>query len=258
MVKGVILAAGDGTRFGAVRKQKPKVLAAVAGRPLIRYVLDVLGALPLKEIIIVIGHLGDLVRQTLGASANGGVPLRYVRSANSGGGNGVSLDAAREAVGQEGFALAMGDHVLSGRMAHRLLSSGLAGCTLCVDFRPRPAVQLDEATRVWVDRGGMIRRIGKNLPWWNGVDTGFFWLTPVVFRALDALREAGRKEPTVSDACRVLIERGPGMKACDVSGLFWTDVDTPEDVRRAERAVGRRPEKHAAVATSGALAGSQG
>lgn len=112
--------------------------------------------------------------------------------------------------------------------------------TLCVDHKPPPTVQLDEATRVWVNRRGYITHIAKRLLRWNGLDTGVFWLTPAVFRAVEALRAVAPFAPTLTQACRWLIERGKGLRACDVSGLFWMDVDTPADLRRTERALEKR------------------
>jgi bifunctional UDP-N-acetylglucosamine pyrophosphorylase/glucosamine-1-phosphate N-acetyltransferase len=62
----VILAAGKGTRM---RSALPKVLHPLAGRPLLRHVLDAAEALGAARICCVYGHGGDLVPKTL-ADAN--------------------------------------------------------------------------------------------------------------------------------------------------------------------------------------------
>lgn len=62
----VILAAGKGTRM---RSALPKVLHPLAGRPILRHVLDAAEALGAARICCVYGHGGDLVPKTL-ADAN--------------------------------------------------------------------------------------------------------------------------------------------------------------------------------------------
>ncbi len=55
----VILAAGQGTRM---RSSRPKVLHELAGRPLLRHVIDTAAALEPDEIVVVVGHGADQVR----------------------------------------------------------------------------------------------------------------------------------------------------------------------------------------------------
>jgi NDP-sugar pyrophosphorylase family protein len=75
-LKAVILAGGRGSRFGEATLHTPKPLITVAGKPLIRHVLD---ALPVEitECIIVIGYLGASIQNALG-EAYESIQLQYV------------------------------------------------------------------------------------------------------------------------------------------------------------------------------------
>jgi glucose-1-phosphate thymidylyltransferase len=53
VVKGIILAAGYGTRLGELGQRIPKALLEVAGRPVIAYLLDRLAAIGLTEALLV-------------------------------------------------------------------------------------------------------------------------------------------------------------------------------------------------------------
>ncbi len=239
-MKGVILAAGDGSRLDPLTRRIPKPLMAVAGHPLVTYGLDALIEAGVTELTIVVGHLGDQIRHALGEIHYRSLPLTYVESLDRDDGNGLSLYAAHEAVGEEPFILTMADHLISPRLVGRLLATRPTQDALCVDRQPSPIVQVDDATQVWVGRRGWIKRISKNLVRWNGLDTGVFWLTPAIFQAVEDLRATGVSAPTVTQACRWLIEHGSGLRACDVSGLFWMDVDTLADLRDAERVLQAR------------------
>ena len=61
-VKTIILAAGQGTRM---RSAQPKVLHKVANRSLLQHVFDTSKLIDDNEVIIIYGHGGELVKQTL-------------------------------------------------------------------------------------------------------------------------------------------------------------------------------------------------
>jgi UDP-N-acetylglucosamine diphosphorylase/glucosamine-1-phosphate N-acetyltransferase len=58
----IVLAAGKGTRM---KSELPKVLVPVAGRPMVRYVIDALRAAGVNRIVVVVGYRADLVRTEL-------------------------------------------------------------------------------------------------------------------------------------------------------------------------------------------------
>jgi len=60
-MKAFILAAGLGTRLGNLTTDKPKALVEVAGKPMIRHLLEKLTKEGFKEILINIHHFGDKV-----------------------------------------------------------------------------------------------------------------------------------------------------------------------------------------------------
>ena len=58
----IILAAGKGTRM---RSALPKVLHRLAGKPLLQHVIDNASALNPEKIVVVYGHGGEMVKQTI-------------------------------------------------------------------------------------------------------------------------------------------------------------------------------------------------
>lgn len=65
-ITAAILAGGLGSRLRPVLCNRPKVLAEVAGRPFVTYLLDRLVTAGVREAILLTGHLGEQVEAELG------------------------------------------------------------------------------------------------------------------------------------------------------------------------------------------------
>jgi choline kinase len=229
--KGIILAAGDGDRLGTLTAIRPKVLLPVNGKEqLIRYPIEALAAAGVSDIAIVVGYLGDSVTEALGNGDDFGIRLQYVYNSDYLGGNAISVYKAREWAQGEPVILCMGDHLIDGEIVKRLLDRPVFNETLCIDYTPAHHHELAEATKVTVDSAGYIKDIGKDLVYWDALDTGVFLLTEAFFQALNELVQYHGTDVKISDVIRFLVGSGHHFDTCDVSGCFWADVDTKEDL----------------------------
>ena len=229
--KGVILAAGDGDRLGPLTLTCPKVLLPVNEEaPLISYPIEALAAAGISEIAIVVGYLGDKVIKALGNGSDFGVRLQYIFNSDYLGGNAISVYKARAWVQGEPVVLCMGDHLIESEIVRRLLDRQTFNETLCIDYTPAQYHQIAEATKVTVDSAGCIKDIGKDLVYWDALDTGVFLLTENFFQASYELVHHLSTDIEISDVIRSLVSRGHRFDTCDVNGCFWADVDTKEDL----------------------------
>ncbi|MHA1712133.1 MAG: phosphocholine cytidylyltransferase family protein [Candidatus Freyarchaeota archaeon] len=236
-MKAVIVAAGNGSRLRPLTLKTPKPLLPVLGKPLIVHVLDALAKVQVDEVAVVTGYLGSKVRRYLKPWVEQlGVKVHFVHNHEYERGNGVSLKVARKLIKREPFLLLMSDHIVDAEAIRLLLDEG-EGTSLCVDRTPRFPPQVNDATKVLVDKENYIIDIGKEIPEWNGVDTGVFLCDPVVFDVASLLARE-RFTVTITDCMRWLIRNGRPIRAVDVSGFLWLDVDTPEDMEFAERILG--------------------
>jgi len=62
-IHAVVLAAGQGTRM---KSKLYKVLHPVCGKPMVQHVVDTLSSMQVSDVVVVVGHGADQVRQTLG------------------------------------------------------------------------------------------------------------------------------------------------------------------------------------------------
>ena len=229
--KGVILAAGDGDRLGALTADCPKVLLPVDGKPLIGYSIEALAAAGISEIAIVVGYLADKVQETLGDGSHLGVSLHYVFNSDYLGGNAISINKARDWAQGDPFVLLMGDHLIEQKLVKRLADRATLSDTLCIDYTPAEHLEVDEATKVTLDDDCCIKDIGKELIYWDAIDTGVFLLTKNFFQAIDELTAKLGLDIENSEVIRSLVSQGYRFRTCDVSGSFWADVDTETDLR---------------------------
>ncbi len=99
-LSGIILAAGASTRMG-----RPKQLLPLGDRCLLQHVIDAAAASCLDEIIVVLGHCAEEIRETLQLPASGTV--RIVVAADYAQGQSASLRAGLRAVSPESNAAAI-------------------------------------------------------------------------------------------------------------------------------------------------------
>jgi choline kinase len=233
-LRAVMLAAGTGGRLGARTSALPKPLVPLGGRPLAAYTIEALAAVGVRELVVVVGYRAGQVREALGDGAGFGIALRYVDNPRYRAGASLSLRAARaavEAADGDGFLLVMSDHILGQPLLERLLAAANGVSAVGADFLRAASVApeyVDEATKLEVDDRGYVTAIGKRLDRWSALDTGAFWCTAEVW---EALGEAP-VDCELSGVFSLLAGRGR-LRAADVSGAFWYDVDTDADLRAA-------------------------
>lgn len=235
----VLLAAGDGGRLRPLTDARPKALVDVAGAALIDHVVESFVEAGARDFVVVLGYEGEQLRAHL--ESVGGARFQFVWNPDYWAGNARSLFVAADVLGDEPFVLAMGDHLLSVECARLALSPRVEENCVLVDRAPPPAV-IEEATRVLVDEGGVVRAIGKELVEWNAVDIGLFRLRGDAVAHLATLPLSAE----LNDAWSTLVARRE-LRAADVGGAWWADIDTESDLVRASarllerKRYGRRP-----------------
>ncbi len=130
--------------------------------------------------------------------------------------------------------MCMGDHAISPGIIESLLSAPRDGCVLCVDLEAFHPSQIGDATKVRLAEDGSIASIGKHLGVWDAVDTGVFKMTSEVFPAIEVLMDAHGVDATITGVLQHMAAGGRPFASCDVSGMLWVDVDTPEDYQTAD------------------------
>ena len=233
--KAVILAAGNGDRFHNPTHES-KLLQPLLGRPILLRTLEAAFDAGIRTATVVVGYQAGRVRELIERGAPAPMDVSFALNPEWRLENGVSALAARPSVGQDRFALLMGDHVFEPPVLQRMLRLEVEGdeSLLAVDARPATPEQAEEATKVRRE-GSRIVAIGKDLTEYDALDTGVFVFSPVLFDALEYARAQG--DTTLSGGVRRLAAQGL-MRAVEIGDATWCDIDTLSDLAAAETALG--------------------
>ena len=222
-MKAIILAAGQGTRMRPLTQNCPKPLVVLGRRTLLDHVVSQLPS-EVDELIIVVGYLGNMVRQYCGDIFHSR-SVKYVEQPDPQG---------------TFHALMLTKHLLKpGERFFVMLADDLHGKAAfkeCLKYQRALIVsQVDDARPygvVEIDTAGNLLDIQEKpeYPKTNMVSTGTFLLDYNIFK-YSAPRHPKKGEYFLPSAVKYMIEHYP-VKVVQAS--FWYPITTPEDVLYAE------------------------
>lgn len=234
----VLLAAGLGSRLGALTAQLPKALITVGDAPLISHVLRFAARLQPRQLVVVGGFgfplvSAEIARLQASDHPAARLPLTLVENTRFRDGNLLSLMAARPHLEGE-FVLCNVDHIYRGPIAE-VVRPPATEVTAFIDTDRQLGA---DDMKVERDPAGRVRRIAKTL---TTFDCGYVGMTRVPGGALDryfamADRALDEDGPAIHVE-RVLarLAETPAPPVCrDISGHGWLEVDTPDERAHAE------------------------
>lgn len=227
----LIPAAGRGQRLDRIGSPKP--LVALGGEPLLYRLLRQMGEKGLERAVVVVGHAAKRITAALDAWRHElEITIDVVHAEHWSGGIGCSLLAARDAIGQENFLLAMADHLIDGSMIDALLSAPLPprGVTMLAEHQPERVFELESAMKVRIENEHIVD-IDRHLQPFHAIDAGLFACTPVLFDALADCPPVPELE--LSHGVALLAAAGC-VRTLPVGDARWDDVDTPGALIHAE------------------------
>jgi len=234
-MKGVILAAGKGSRLNGTAGDKPKCLVEAGGVTLIDRQIRTLRGAGIDDIVVVVGYQADRVRAACGPG------VTYVENSRFAETNSLySLWTAR-ALLCEGFVVLNCDVLFHPGLLDDLLATH-HDAALLIEYRePGQPPYGDEEMKVQV-RGGRVVAMSKTMgpADAHGENLGIVKFgqasAPLLVETLDRLVAAGGDRDWAPKAFSAFAQERP-LYALGTNGSPWIEIDFPEDYQRALRDV---------------------
>jgi choline kinase len=234
-MKGVILAAGKGSRLNGTAGDRPKCLVKAGGLTLIERQIQILCRAGLDDVVVVTGCQAALVRETCGTG------VTYVENSRFAETNSLySLWTAR-ALLYEGFVVLNCDVLFHPVLLDDLLATHHDAALLMAYHQPGQPPLGDEEMKVKV-RGNRVVDISKTMDpdEADGENLGIVKFGPAsapqLVTILDRIVAEGGLRDWAPRAFREFAQERP-LRALSTRGYPWIEIDFPDDYQRALREV---------------------
>ena len=221
-MKVVIMAGGKGTRIAEVNSQVPKPMIPIDGKPILEYQIDTLRRQGYTDIILVIGHMGQVISDYFKDGSEKGVNLQYVVEEQPLGTAGA-LFLLKDQI-KEDFLLLNGDIIfdvdISRFLEHHHNQKTVA--TILTHPNSHPY----DSGIIFADSNGKVtnwlHKEDKRLWYQNRVNAGLHMLSPRIFDMFSELK----KTDLDRDVLKPLIAQGE-LSIYD-SPEYIKDMGTPD------------------------------
>ncbi|MHB9025047.1 MAG: nucleotidyltransferase family protein [Armatimonadota bacterium] len=228
--RAVLLAAGRGARLMPLTADRPKPMIELAGLPLLERVLISLRIAGIREAVIILGYLGDVIRSYFVDGDRVGMRLIY-RDQQAKNGTAGALFPVEGFCGEEPFLLHWGDILVDPANYPRLLGRFIQrepACLLGVNWVADPC------------KGGAVYRDGERLleivekapagsastHWNNG---GILVFSNRLWRYLHRTPPSPTGEYYLTDTLNLMVGGGEQVLTFEISGER-VHITSPEDV----------------------------
>lgn len=233
-MKGIILAAGKGSRLNGTAGDKPKCLVEAGGITLLERQIRTLNRAGISDVVVVVGCQADRVRSATGSS------VTYVENSRFAETNSLySLWTAR-ALLYEGFVVLNCDVLFHPALLDALLATH-HDAALLIEYRQAGQVYGDEEMKVKV-RKGLVVDMSKTMDpaEADAENLGIVKFgpgsAPHLISIMDRVVADGRLREWAPRAFCEFAQERP-LHALGTRGYPWIEIDFPEDYQRAVRDV---------------------
>jgi len=220
-MKAVVLAAGLGKRLVAITTEKPKVLVKIGEKTLIEHNLDKLQQLGIKQVALVIGYKGEMVRKLLGNTVTYYQQKKQLGTAHA-------FYCAKDFIDEPFFLAMNGDMFFTDPLT---------------DFvRLKPPVvavyRVEDSSRYgrFEIKEGKLNSVkekaAEKTP--GFINAGIYLFPKEVFEWIEKTPLSPRREYEVTDTIQMMINGGWRFTAYELKG-FWRDIAYVSDIEEAQK-----------------------
>ncbi|MEM0492868.1 MAG: sugar phosphate nucleotidyltransferase [Candidatus Thermoplasmatota archaeon] len=245
-MKGVIPAAGKGTRLEPITLAIPKELLMIGDKAIIEHNINAMKNTGITDITIIVGWRKHALLDYLGSGERLGVKLTYVVQ-DKNDGLGKAILTAEHTIQKEPFLVILGDNYfhpptfIKEIIQHHQEKKAEAtiGVTEIEDTRRHGIIKPGEDTKI---TDIIEKPEPKQAPSKIGC-IGIYVFNPVIFQALKKIKPGVNNEYQLTDAIKKLIEEKHKVYYKKIDGIH-IDIGTINDYKKANNYFFNQQEKH--------------
>jgi NDP-sugar pyrophosphorylase family protein len=226
-VKVVILAGGKGTRLKPYTTVFPKPLMPIGDKPILEIIIRQLRFHNLKDIVIMVGHLGELIMNFFGDGSRFGVNIKYSKEDKPLGTAG-GLDLIRNEL-RETFLMINGDTLTTLNFSDLINYHQNNGANATIALNKRD-VYIDFGT-IKIDDSNNIKEYIEKPTIYYLVSMGIYVLEPNV---LEYVKSGEKLDSDV--LIQTMISKNETVKGFFYDG-YWLDIGRAEDYEKANEEI---------------------
>ncbi len=250
-MKGIILAAGKGTRLYPASAHISKVLLPIYDKPMIYYPLSTLMSAGITDILIVVSKDDKAYfKRLLGDGSEFGVSIKYaVQKVQKGIAD--ALLVGQRFIDNDCVALALGDNIFHGDELDEMLATAMSeseGATIfCKSVEDPTAFGVAE-----IGPNGKVLSLEEKPtePKSNFAVTGLYFYDKHACEYAKTLKPSARGELEITDLNKIYLEKGQLRAQVLKDGSMWADTGTFDSMLNASNYI------HSIEATGRAVVGS--
>ena len=233
-LSAIILAAGEGKRM---KSKIPKILHEVCGKPMLSYILDLIGSLKIRDAVVVLGYKDRLIKSFLGSNIKTIRQEKLLGTADA-------VRSTRKSVHRNNILIIYADNPLIkrqtlDRLIKRHISSG-ASCTLLTAILDDPTgygrIIRDEKNNI--SRIGEEKDISKTQKSIREINSGVYCFNNrALFRTLNKVKQNNKKrEFYLTDVIKLLINSNRKIETVQVKDKKEVlGINSRKDLARANQ-----------------------
>lgn len=229
-MKAIILVGGEGTRLKPLTLHRLKSMAPMAGRPFLEYQFALLRRHGVREAVLSICHLPDVIRAQFGTGKRYGLKLSYAVERKPLGTAGA-IKNAQALIGTTDLLAVLNGDILSdfdltamARIHRQQKAVATIGLTWVEDPSDYGLVYTKSGGRV----SKFVEKPSQDESENHWVNSGLYLFSPEVFEHIPARRAYSVERQLFPD----LLARGARIGSCS-RRYYWKDIGTPAKYHQA-------------------------
>jgi UDP-N-acetylglucosamine diphosphorylase / glucose-1-phosphate thymidylyltransferase / UDP-N-acetylgalactosamine diphosphorylase / glucosamine-1-phosphate N-acetyltransferase / galactosamine-1-phosphate N-acetyltransferase len=244
-MKGLIPAAGMGTRLEPITLAIPKELLMIGDKAVIEHVIDAMKEVGVTDITVVVGWRKHAILDYLGSGERLGVKISYVVQ-DKRDGLAKAVSAGEHVINDESFLVVLGDDFFYPKTFLKEIlefhKKNNADATIGV-------AKVEDVTRHGIIKPGddnkivdIVEKPSKEKAPSNLGCMGVYIFKPAIFDAIKKTKPGVKNEYQLTDSIKILVDEGKKVLFSEIKGTH-IDVGTLEDYQKSNKFLSERKEK---------------